>query len=141
MHALALPSQLSCFDVSEFPLVRLDWPHLCRQRSDTLTDDTFALVEAGAPFVLLIENLPMERKERQSGPLRWFKSASIHLDDCCRAVIVIEADPSRRTMLRLDTGNLEKAFGTDVFMSPDLSQAELLSHRLLETPPIPRDAR
>jgi len=141
MQALDLPFHLASYDISDFPLVKLDWSKLSATKLDIWTDDTITLIDSAEPFVLLIERLPSDRKARMNGPLRWFKPYIDALASHCRAVIIIEPDPSQRTTMRLDTTTLEKAFGTDVLMSPSTDQAALLSTRLLESPPIPRDQR
>ncbi|WP_157685774.1 hypothetical protein [Robbsia andropogonis] len=137
---LACPN-LVCYNVQSFPHVTVDWPHLSSVDPQRWHDDTAALLDMDTPFVLFVTDMPGDRKTRLGGPLKWYKVFHEAFGACCRAVIVIEADPSRRVMMRIDTPQLEKAFGTDVHMAPDREQAERLSQRLLNTPPIPLSAR
>lgn len=132
---------LRCYGTSAFPYVTLDWSALSRVDPALWHEETDALLHLDSPFMLFVSNMPGERKARLSGPLKWFRTIQEPFGACCRAVIVIEADPSRRVMMRIDTPQLEKAFGTDVHMTPDRAQAERLSLRLLDTPPLPLSAR
>jgi len=124
--------QFEHYDVSDFPIVRIDGASLPAGYSKKWVAEMEALLARGDPFAFIFlssaEHPDHEDQKRQT---QWLKAHKGPLVELCRGIVGIEPDKAKRILKRAQALVVTTAFGLRFSIAADRGEAERRVARLL----------
>jgi methyltransferase (TIGR00027 family) len=124
--------QFEHYDVSSFPIVRIDGARLPAGYSKKWVAEMEALLARGDPFAFVfLSSAEHPAHEDQKRQTQWLKRNKKPLAQLCRGAVAIEPDGAKRLLKRAQALVITTAFGLRFSVVPDRSQAEARAREFL----------
>jgi len=128
----ATSSQFEFFDVSRFPIVRIQGSRLPPGYAPQWIAEMDALLARGQPFAFVfLDSVEHPEHADQKAQTQWLKKNRKPLAALCRGAVAVEPDRAKRLLKRAQALAITAALGLRFSIAADREEAERRARKLM----------